>query len=88
MRKLSDTAMTFYLANVHLILIILNVPAGNGGCRLPSDWLGSWHHLGYNDPLNITVSAIDMKGTCHEQLDWQETVKTNAFGQFILQEDK
>ena len=80
--------MSLSLEKFCLIVIVSFVTSGNGGCRFPSDWFGSWHHLGYDDPLNITLSGIDMKGTCYEQLDLQKDVNKTGFGQFILQKEK
>jgi len=80
--------MTSILAKVILITILLNVPSGDGKCRLPFDWLGSWHHLGYDDPLNITEAGIDKKGTCFQQLENNHDMKKSKFGQFIMKEEK
>ena len=34
------------------------------GCSFPSEWHGSWFHLGFPKPLNISKDFIDSKGTC------------------------
>ena len=34
------------------------------GCSFPSEWRGSWFHLGFPKPLNISKDFIDSKGTC------------------------
>ena len=33
-------------------------------CSFPSEWHGSWFHLGFPKPLNISKDFIDSKGTC------------------------
>ena len=33
-------------------------------CSFPSQWHGSWFHLGFPKPLNISKDFIDSKGTC------------------------
>ena len=37
------------------------------GCIFPSKWHGSWFHLGFPKPLNISKDFIDSKGTCTER---------------------
>ena len=37
------------------------------GCVFPSEWHGSWFHLGFPKPLNISKDFIDSKGTCTER---------------------
>ncbi len=38
--------------------------AGMGRCEFPARWHGTWFHLGFPRPLNITADAIDSKGRC------------------------
>ena len=30
-------------------------------CDFPSDWVGAWHHLGYDQPINVTRHHIEQK---------------------------
>ena len=41
-----------------------NVFKRGSGCVFPSEWHGSWFHLGFPNPLNISEHFIDSKGTC------------------------
>ena len=36
------------------------------GCSFPTEWHGTWFHLGFPKPLNISNHFIDSKGTCKE----------------------
>ena len=36
----------------------------SASCSFPSEWYGSWFHLGFPRPLNISKDFIDSKGTC------------------------
>ena len=35
-------------------------------CTFPTEWHGSWFHLGFPKPLNISKDFIDSKGMCTE----------------------
>ena len=69
-------------------LAMITFSSGDGRCQFPSEWVGSWHHLGYDDPLNVTLSRIDTKGTCYQTIDDEDLIKKVGYGQFILNEDK
>ena len=71
-----------------LMLTALFFPSGDGGCQFPVDWVGSWHHLGYDDPLNVTTTRIDMKGTCFQNVNENININKTGYGQFILKEEK
>jgi hypothetical protein len=71
-----------------LMLTALFFPSGDGGCQFPVDWVGSWHHLGYDDPLNVTTTSIDMKGTCFQNVNENNNINKTGYGQFILREEK
>ena len=43
---------------VYLLVSLVSV---SPGCQFPQDWLGAWHHLGYDDPVNVTRTSIDYK---------------------------
>lgn len=44
-----------------------NGSGGGGHCNFPRTWLGTWHHLGFPQPLNISENHISSKGTCVQQ---------------------
>ena len=44
--------------SVYLLVSLVSV---RPGCQFPQDWLGAWHHLGYDDPINVTTHNIDYK---------------------------
>ena len=45
------------------VLVVLSSLASLSlsGCQFPGAWVGSWHHLGYDHPLNVSLTSIDMK---------------------------
>ena len=45
------------------VLVVLSSLASLSlsGCQFPGAWVGSWHHLGYDHPLNVSRTSIDMK---------------------------
>jgi hypothetical protein len=36
-------------------------------CEFPQSWQGTWYHLGFPQPLNISFNHISSKGTCVQQ---------------------
>ena len=68
--KQSDCRMLKLSPQVSLVLMMMITPPStlsgtSSGCQFPSDWLGSWHHLGHDNPLNVSLSSIDTKVIFH-----------------------
>ena len=53
------------LAVLGLATLELSLPGetslGSELCQFPGAWRGAWHHLGHDDPLNVTADNIDTK---------------------------
>ena len=55
------------LAVVGLATLELSLPGEMSGpgpgtpCQFPGAWRGAWHHLGHDEPLNVTADNIDTK---------------------------
>ena len=55
------------LAVVGLATLELSLPGEMPGpgpgapCQFPGAWRGAWHHLGHDEPLNVTADNIDTK---------------------------
>lgn len=79
-----------WLDKVSLILLLISVspPLGCSQCQFPPSWQGAWHHLGYDDPLNLTLTNIEQKGTCIKSISSETEITKAGFGQFIIQEEK
>jgi len=82
-----------WIGQVSLVLMMMMTPPSTlsgtlSGCQFPSDWLGSWHHLGHDNPLNVSLSSIDTKGTCFQSISSDADINKTGFGQFIMKEEK
>ena len=50
------------MAVMGLATLELSLPGETSGpCQFPGAWRGAWHHLGHDDPLNVTADNIDTK---------------------------
>ena len=50
------------LAVVSLATLELSLPGEmTDSCQFPGAWRGAWHHLGHDEPLNVTADNIDTK---------------------------
>ena len=50
------------LVVVSLATLELSLPGEmTHSCQFPGEWRGAWHHLGHDEPLNVTADNIDTK---------------------------
>lgn len=71
--------MTMWMCQVSIFLTItLSLPPIKSSCQFPGDWIGSWHHLGYDDPLNVTINSIDVKVSYSKSLN-RPNCETNSY---------
>ena len=48
-----------WLERISVLVCLVSVSPRQ--CDFPSDWVGAWHHLGYDQPINVTRHHIEQK---------------------------
>ena len=77
MSNVSIWSLAVMMARLRLVVMSLatlelSLPGetpGARGCQFPGAWRGAWHHLGHDEPLNVTADHIDTKVRGHSP--WQ-----------------
>ncbi|TRY66958.1 hypothetical protein TCAL_09920, partial [Tigriopus californicus] len=57
-------------------------------CEFPEVWIGTWFHLGFPHPLNITRNEITSKGTCFRRQGSHFLVRERLDNNFHAEEEQ